>query len=59
MFFVEGSFLIKGVMKFVTGNPCVAGGVQVAYKFIYQVEKVVFPGVVVFAVEPVNHVASC
>ena len=45
-------------MEFVTSNACITGGVEVAYKFIYQVEKAVFPGVVVLAVEPVYHIAS-
>ena len=45
-------------MKFVSGDAGVAGTVQVVDKAVHQVEKVVFGKVVVFAVEPVDFVAS-
>jgi len=45
-------------MKLITVNACVAGFIQVTYKGVHQIEKLVFMGIFVAAVKPVNHITS-
>lgn len=45
-------------MKFVASYTGVASGVQVEDKTVHEFEKIVFVYVIVFAVEPVDHVAT-
>lgn len=58
MFFVESSFFIKCVMKFVACNSGIAAAVQVTYKCIHQIKKGVFILVVVRTVEPADVVST-
>lgn len=58
VFFVKTSCRVQCVMKFVAGYSGVASGVQVQYKTVHEVEKFVFVYVIMFAVEPVDHVAA-
>lgn len=58
VFFVKTSCRVQCIMKFIAGYSCVASGVQVQDKTVHEVEKIVFVHVIVFAVEPVDHVAA-
>lgn len=58
VFFIKTSGRVQCIMKFVAGYSGVASGVQVQYKTVHEVEKIVFVWIVVLAVEPVDHVAA-
>lgn len=55
---VKGPFFIKGVMKFVTGDPSITGTIQMADKAINQVEKIIFVSIVMKPVQPIDPVTS-
>ena len=53
MLFIETSFFVQGVMKFIPGYPRKASTVQVTDKTVHQVEKTIFVDIVMRPVEPV------
>lgn len=57
VFFVETPFFVKGVMKFVISNTCIASGIQKQHKSIHEFEKFIFERIVMQTVEPVNAIA--
>ncbi len=57
MLFVETSFFVQSVMKFIAGYPCKTSAVQVTDKAVHQVEKTIFMQIVMLPVKPVDLVA--
>lgn len=45
-------------MKFVSCNTSIAVAVQMADEIIHEVKKIIFAGIVVLPVEPVDDIAS-
>lgn len=46
VFFVKAAFFVKGIMKFVISNPCIASGIQKQHKSIHKLEKFIFERIV-------------
>lgn len=57
VFFVETTFFIQCIMKFVPGNASITGRVQIADKMVHQVKKIILVEIIVLAVQPVNAIA--
>ena len=57
MFFVEATYRVKCIMKFISIDAGITGFVQVSNKLIHQIEKCIFMHIAIFPVEPMDNIS--